>query len=175
MTVTDRLVRIVPSAVTEPVAAELVRRAEEELAARYQVPSIGTLRPGELDPAAGGRFAVAWVGDEPAGCGGIRRLRPDVAELKRLFVTGEARRRGVARSLLRYLHDAARMAGYRQIWLETGTEQPEAVALYEVSGYFPIAPFEPHASRATVTDPCMRQHDTRSLFFGIDLHSNGPA
>ncbi len=29
----------------------------------------------------------------------------------------------------------------RQLWLETGTEQPEAIALYTSAGYRPTDPF----------------------------------
>lgn len=163
---TDRQLRIALAAVTDPVAAALVERAEAELCARYQVPSIGTLHPAEFAPAAGGAFLVAWLGDQPVGCGGIRRLRPGVAELKRMFVDAPARRRGVARALLAALEQVARDAGHRELWLETGTEQPEAIALYRSAGYQPVPPFEPHASRVRVSDSCPQQHDGRSRFFG---------
>lgn len=169
MTTTDRQLRIVTMPVTHPVAAELIARVEAELCARYQVSSIGTLRPTDFEPDGGGAFLVACLGDQAVGCGGIRRLRPDVAELKRMFVDAAARRQGVARALLGGLEAAARQAGYRELWLETGTEQPEAIALYLAAGYLPMAPFEPHASRVRPGDPCLVQHDSRSRFFGRPL------
>jgi GNAT superfamily N-acetyltransferase len=51
------------------------------------------------------------------------------------------RGRGVARALLARLEQAALDDGHMAIWLETGTEQPEAIALYESSGYAPIEPY----------------------------------
>lgn len=162
----DRQLCIARMVVTDPVAAALVERAEAELCARYQVPTVGSLRPAELEQAAGGAFLVAWLAGEPVGCAGLRRLRPGVAELKRLFVDASARRRGVARALLTAVEEAAVNAGHRELWLETGTEQPEAIALYEAAGYWPVPPFEPHASRGRSGDPCLQQHDDRSRFFG---------
>ncbi|WP_016701259.1 GNAT family N-acetyltransferase, partial [Actinoalloteichus spitiensis] len=84
----------------------------------------------------------------PVACGGWRRVAeaedgvgPGDAELKRMFVLPSARGRGLARSLLVYLEVAARDAGYRRMVLETGTEQPEAMALYRSEGYEPIPNF----------------------------------
>jgi GNAT superfamily N-acetyltransferase len=45
---------------------------------------------------------------------------------------------GYARKLLEYLESTARTSGYKAVRLETGTKQPEAIRLYESSGYQPI-------------------------------------
>ncbi|MGI5443917.1 GNAT family N-acetyltransferase [Streptomyces shenzhenensis] len=63
------------------------------------------------------------------------------AELKRMFVIEEMRGRGLARRLLTTLEDDARAAGRSRMVLETGTKQPEAIALYVSSGYEPCAKF----------------------------------
>lgn len=57
------------------------------------------------------------------------------AELKRMYVIAEARGLGLARRLLTALEDDARAAGRTRMVLETGDQQPEAVALYASSGY----------------------------------------
>ncbi len=90
-----------------------------------------------------GTFVMAWLetdgGDEvPVGCAGIRRHDDRTAELKRMFVVESARGRGVARALLARLEEEASALGYVELWLETGTEQPEAISLYESEGYEPI-------------------------------------
>ena len=46
-----------------------------------------------------------------------------------------------ARLLLAHLEDTAAAAGRRRIVLETGTRQPEAIALYEREGYAPTEKF----------------------------------
>jgi GNAT superfamily N-acetyltransferase len=95
-----------------------------------------------------GVFVVGYLDGEPVACGGWRAkdgsypyLRDGDAELKRMFVVPQARGRGLSRALLRHLEEVAATAGRRRFVLETGTEQPEAVALYESEGYAPITKF----------------------------------
>ncbi|MFB7502423.1 GNAT family N-acetyltransferase [Streptomyces broussonetiae] len=63
------------------------------------------------------------------------------AELKRMYVIEQARGRGLARRMLTALEEDARAAGRSRMVLETGTKQPEAIALYTSSGYEPCAKF----------------------------------
>ncbi|WP_053914133.1 GNAT family N-acetyltransferase [Streptomyces sp. TP-A0875] len=63
------------------------------------------------------------------------------AELKRMFVIEQMRGRGLARRILALLEEDARAAGRVRMVLETGTKQPEAVALYASSGYAPCEKF----------------------------------
>ncbi|WMX46606.1 GNAT family N-acetyltransferase [Streptomyces roseicoloratus] len=63
------------------------------------------------------------------------------AELKRMYVVPEARGLGLARRILALLEADARAAGRTRMVLETGTAQPEAIALYASSGYEPCAKF----------------------------------
>jgi GNAT superfamily N-acetyltransferase len=88
-----------------------------------------------------GVFLVARLDGEPIGCGAIRRHGEDECEVKRMYVAPEARGRGVARALLAALEEAAAGFGYRRLVLETGVQQPEAIALYESEGWTPIEPF----------------------------------
>jgi GNAT superfamily N-acetyltransferase len=111
-----------------------------ETAKRYR-----SERPGPVDSAVfdshDGLFALAVAVGTPVGCGGFRRLGPDQAELKRMYVVPSHRGKAVARRLLGFLEEQAVAAGYKEMWLETGTEQPEAVSLYISSGYRPTAPY----------------------------------
>jgi ribosomal protein S18 acetylase RimI-like enzyme len=43
--------------------------------------------------------------------------------------------------VLTELEDRARALGYRRLVLETGVHQPEAMRLYETSGYTPMEPY----------------------------------
>jgi len=95
-----------------------------------------------------GYFLVARLSGEPVGCAGICRCEGDrTAELRRMYVAPEARRAGVARALMGALEEKARELGYRTLRLETGPEQPEAVRLYEQSGFERISNFGPYATQ----------------------------
>ncbi|CAL9463177.1 GNAT family N-acetyltransferase [Streptomyces werraensis] len=63
------------------------------------------------------------------------------AELKRMYVVEDMRGRGLARRILAALEEDARAAGRVRMVLETGTKQPEAIALYTSSGYEPCEKF----------------------------------
>ncbi|MFI5907180.1 GNAT family N-acetyltransferase [Dactylosporangium sp. NPDC051541] len=126
------------------VASELTAAALADLGERYGSSEGDStpIEPGEFDPPAGA-FFVAYVGGAPAGCGGFRTFAEDetTAELKRMYVAPGYRGLGVAKALLRAIEDAARAAGRKRVWLETGTAQPEAIGLYERSGYARIEDF----------------------------------
>ena len=100
--------------------------------------------PEEFD-GPGGQMLLATLAGAPVGCVGLRRINQRTAELKRMYVRPDARGRGIARALLAASERAAESLGYAQIWLETGTMQPEAVSLYLTSGYEPVAAFGQYA------------------------------
>jgi ribosomal protein S18 acetylase RimI-like enzyme len=62
-----------------------------------------------------------------------------------MYVDPSARGQGLARELLGSLLSFAREAGYREVWLETGQKQPEAMALYESAGFQPTPAFGQYA------------------------------
>jgi len=78
---------------------------------------------------------VAYAGDEPVGCGAFKEHAPGSVEIKRMFVQPAHRQRGVARAVLAELETWAAELGYAGCVLETGKRQPEAIALYQRSGY----------------------------------------
>ena len=91
-----------------------------------------------------GLFVVARLGGDAVGCGAVRRLpggEPTIGELKRIHVEPAARRRGVARAVLAALVGAAPGFGFERLVLETGEQQPEALALYEREGWYPVEPY----------------------------------
>ena len=125
------------------VATELISATLADLSQRYGGDGDTTpIAPGEFDPPLGG-FFVAYVDHVPAGCCGWRTFAEDesTAELKRLYVDPAFRGLGLARRLIAAVEDSARAAGRQRVWLETGTAQPEAIALYESAGYTLIPDF----------------------------------
>jgi len=135
---------LVEAAYDSDLVQQLVAEVQAEYVQRYGGPDDTPLTPADFAPPAG-VFLVALVGDEPVGCAGLRRHDADEVELKRLYVRAGHRRRGHARTLLAAVEDRARAAGYRRLVLETGSEQPEAVALYGAAGYAEIPPYGHYA------------------------------
>ena len=100
------------------------------------------VRP-EMVTRPSGAFVVAWLDGEPVGCGAVRPLhgRAGIGEIKRMYTSPIARRRGVSRTVLDRLESIASELGYRRLQLETGTPQPEAIGLYESAGWHLIEPY----------------------------------
>ena len=150
MSAGEPYVTIEPARLDHPEGEAFVVALRDEMLERYGEDGIGELSPYELTRPAGGSFLLARIEGRPVGCGGIRRHDDDVAEIKRMYVAPEARRRGVARVLLGALEAQARRLGYRAIVLETGLRQPEAVALYEAHGYSRIPNYGRYAESPVV-------------------------
>ena len=93
-------------------------------------------------------MVLARIDERPVGCVGLRTLAPGVGELKHLFVTVEARGRGVARGLVTEVERLAREAGHRTLLLDTAAPLVEAAALYRSSGYREVPAYNdnPHAA-----------------------------
>jgi GNAT superfamily N-acetyltransferase len=110
---------------------------------------IGPARDAAMFVEPLGVFLVIRDDDGTAvACGGITRFDDERAELKRMYVVPEQRGRGLGRRILVELEDAARRLGYTAVVLETGDRQPEALGLYESSGYGRIPCYPPYDSRA---------------------------
>jgi GNAT superfamily N-acetyltransferase len=131
---------IEPEAFDSAVAQELVAAVQQEYVRRYGGPDETPIEPGEFDPPSG-VFVVGRRGGAPVASGALRRLDDQTAEVKRMYVAPEARRQGVARAVLAYLEKHARSAGVARLVLETGDEQPEALAFYTAAGYRPVTPY----------------------------------
>jgi GNAT superfamily N-acetyltransferase len=121
-----------------PVAHYLVEQVQEEYVQRYGGRDAAVVEPAEFLPPRG-IFLVAEIGGVPAGCGAWRVLAAGMAEIKRVYVEPDFRRRGLAQVIVAALEDGAAQAGHRSVVLNTGQEQPEALALYADLGYVPVS------------------------------------
>jgi GNAT superfamily N-acetyltransferase len=116
----------------------VVAQAEAELVSRY-----GGLDAGELglsaamfDPPAGAFLVARSDGAaRPVGGVGVRDVAEGTGEVRRLWVDPLWRGRGVGRTLMDGLESLALERGLRTLRLATGDRQPEAVALYEATGW----------------------------------------
>ena len=124
---------------TSDASLALITSLNAELGAMYSEPGANHFR---LDPeeVTGGRgaFLVVYREGTPVGCGALRLLDPETAELKRMYVAPELRGTGLGRRLVAALESEARALGVRRLVLETGVRQAAALALYRVTGFRPI-------------------------------------
>jgi len=94
-----------------------------------------------------GLMLVARLRGRPVGCGALKFHRDAPVELKRMWVSRDARGLGLGRRLLVELESHARSSGASVVRLETNRALQEAIQLYRTSGYHEVAAFnsEPYA------------------------------
>lgn len=138
---------------TDERAVALQRILEEDLHCRYA----RHLQPGPMRDAALRALAVdpddvlatvlAVSGDTglPVAHAALRSLNGEW-EVKRVVVLESERGRGIASLLMGEIEAIAARGGASRVILQTGDQQPEAVALYSKLGYTPIPVYEPYAT-----------------------------
>ena len=122
--------------------AELNRRSP-----RPFDPSVGaTALPQEVRPPAG-EFFVAYLHEEPIGCGAVKHHADAPAEIKRMWLAPRARGLGLGRRLLATLEACAQDDGATVAHIETSAVLTEALTLYRSAGWAEVPPFndEPFA------------------------------
>ncbi|MBP2338597.1 GNAT superfamily N-acetyltransferase [Saccharothrix coeruleofusca] len=143
---------------------KLITDLQQVYVDRYGDGDITPVEPAQFAPPLG-HFLVGYLDGVPVACGGWRAhdedpeepLLPGDAEIKRMYVVDSARGRGLSRVVLAALERAAAEAGRTRMVLETGLRQPEAIRLYETSGYARIDNFGVY------------RHHPESLCFGKRL------
>ena len=98
----------------------------EHLASEYDAPA--------------GAFLLAEDSGAYIGCVGLRYFS-GVGEVKRLYVTPDARGRGAGRLLAEGIVAAARRLGYRRLLLDTVPSMKHALSLYVSLGFKPTAAY----------------------------------
>ncbi len=78
---------------------------------------------------------VGYIHDIPVASGCFKENDQDSIEIKRMFVTPAQRRKGFSKKILSALENWAKDLGYSIARIETGKGQPEAIGLYEKTGY----------------------------------------
>jgi putative acetyltransferase len=99
---------------------------------------LGELRRPEIT------FWTIWSGGELAGCGALKELNGEHAEIKSMRTAGAYQRKGVASTLLRHIIVEAQRRGFRRLSLETGAMPyfEPARKLYSTFGFECCAPFD---------------------------------
>lgn len=117
----------------DPLFMALVADLDADLWKRY--PSTQAAYASGNAIAAGASVVLCLEGGRAVGCGCFREHGKDCVELKRMYVRPESRGKRIASSVLRELEAWAAEKGAHWMVLETGLGQPEAIGLYEKSGY----------------------------------------
>ncbi len=94
------------------------------------------------------RFFIAREGETVLGCAALAS-KGDYGEVKSMFVSGDARGKGVADALLRQLEDYARELDLPVMRLETGDLLHAAHRLYERHGFVKCGPFGNYQANKT--------------------------
>lgn len=133
-----------------PVAQYCLNAYFEELGRRFEA-GFDPARSISADHAEltlpAGLLLVATLRSEPVGCGALKLHGSDPAEIKRMWVSPDARGLGLGRRLLAELERTAAAHGATAVRLETNHNLKEAIALYRSSGFEEVPAFntEPYA------------------------------
>ncbi|MFK7917044.1 MAG: GNAT family N-acetyltransferase [Ilumatobacter sp.] len=135
-------IAFVEIAADSPAAMSAMRAYVQELDERF--PERFDIGDGfdqhELDqmgPPAGA-FIVVECDGNTVGCVGLRSLGGGRGEIKRMWLDGSLRGRGVAKRLLAHVENVATQRGHEQVVLDTNASLSEAIGLYERAGYVAI-------------------------------------
>lgn len=132
-------IRVVHAGLLDDVSQDLIAALNAELSAMYPEPGANHFKLDPEETAKGhGAFLVVYRGDVPVGCGAVRLLDAETAELKRMYVSPAERGRGLGRLLVAELEAEAKALRVQRLVLETGTRQHAALALYHAAGFRPI-------------------------------------
>ncbi|MDZ7917302.1 MAG: GNAT family N-acetyltransferase [Rhodococcus sp. (in: high G+C Gram-positive bacteria)] len=127
--------------------ADVVGRFHGREASDDEVRRVMVDEPSDDLTGDSGVFVVAYRGAELVGCGGVRLVSDDVAELTRIFVDPRARGEGVGASMVDFLEGFVRKSDRIRIRLDTRSDLVEARRLYSKLGYRDVPAFnsEPYA------------------------------
>ena len=123
-----------------PEAHLLIEELQDEYVIRYGERDQTPVDPDDF-AAPRGTFLLAYRDGELVGCAGMRRRSEVDVEVKRMFIRRPFRGRGYSRGLLALIEQEASSLGFARILMESGLAQPEAMGLYESSGYERIPGF----------------------------------
>lgn len=87
---------------------------------------------------------LVYDGKTAVACGGFKRYTGTIAEVKRIYVKKEYRKKGLAGRVLQKLEEKGRKRGYQYFILETSKKQLSALALYKSFRYEPINRYPPY-------------------------------
>lgn len=98
---------------------------------------------------------IIYLDEKPVACGCFKKYDEGTVEIKRMFVSPEARGLGLAQRVLQELELWARELDYSVSVLETLHKQQEAISLYQKVGYTIVDNYGPYVGLEKSV--CMRK------------------
>ena len=127
---------------SNPNFRKLIEELDNEFLVRYPFPQQVFTPFNLLDQNT--RVVMAYYQIIPDGCGAFRVIDEQTIEIKRMYTLPSHRNEGIGKRILNQLETWAKVEGFSVSKLETGINQPEAIAAYEKSGYKRIPNFPPY-------------------------------
>ena len=87
---------------------------------------------------------LAYLDQKAVASGCFKKYNNDTVELKRMFVSPEARGLGLAQLVIKELEAEAKNIGFKTMILETLYKQVEAIGLYQKMGFNIVDNYEPY-------------------------------
>lgn len=94
----------------------------------------------EINP----NVVLIYFDGKAVACGCFKKYDANTVEIKRMFVSPEARGKGIAQKILQELEFLAAQKGFSYAVLETLHKQTAAIALYQKVGYEIVDNYEPY-------------------------------
>jgi GNAT superfamily N-acetyltransferase len=87
---------------------------------------------------------LIYLEGKPVASGCFKKYNENTVELKRMFVSPEARGLGLAQLVIKELETEAKNQGFETMILETLYKQIEAISLYQKVGFEIVKNYEPY-------------------------------
>ena len=92
--------------------------------------------------------SIIYLDETAVACGCFKKYNANTVELKRMFVSPEARGLGLAQRVIKELENEAIKQGFKAMILETLYKQIEAINLYQKVGFEIVENYEPYIGLA---------------------------
>ncbi|NOT75929.1 MAG: GNAT family N-acetyltransferase [Cyclobacteriaceae bacterium] len=139
---------------SHPDFISLVVELDKDLAGRYGDSQKFFNQFNKLDKIR--HVVIVYRDGRPVGCGAMKKYDDTTMEIKRMFVSAEHRSQGIAGRIMDALETWAMELNLLSCILETAKKQPEAMHLYEKSGYFIIPNYDQYIG--VEISVCMRKN-----------------
>jgi len=135
------LMKLVRTDSNNPAFLALTHKLDAELHARYGLQQAQYDQHNVVDRV---KTLIGCIDEMPIACGCFKVITPVTAELKRMYVDRDHRKKGYSIVVLQALEVWCTELGLNTMILETGKGQPEAIGLYQKCGYTVIENFGPY-------------------------------